>query len=146
MDYRWVDYGDWPEPLHFGTKAALENSISAIKHLMSPLNEDTPAQNNISIERLGLVDDDIFEYKLISEQSWITFGKDSRHNYIIYMIGTYNEFRNQGHASRLLEVLFRMIKKENGTVTVESYTSAGEIWIRGAIEKMAIKYRVRLIK
>lgn len=102
---------------------------------------------NIKIEKQGLVDDGIYGYKLVSPYSWITFGKSPSNNiFIVFMIGTHDKFRNQGYATKLLDVFFKMIKKANGNIMIESYTSAGEIWIKPVIEKLAKKYGVRLIK
>lgn len=35
LGYTWVEYGDWPEPLHFGLESLLENSGDEIKRIMS---------------------------------------------------------------------------------------------------------------
>jgi len=32
--YMWVDYGDWPEPLHFGLEALIKNSGSEIQAII----------------------------------------------------------------------------------------------------------------
>lgn len=46
QDYRWVEWGDWPEPLHNGLKLLLQDpaSVSAIEKMLQPrdtMNEDT---------------------------------------------------------------------------------------------------------
>jgi GNAT superfamily N-acetyltransferase len=101
----------------------------------------------IKLTRQGLVDDGVYQFKMESHQSWITFGKSSNSNtYTIFMIGTSPEFKNQGYATKLLNVFFQMVKKVNGNIMVESYTSAGEIWIRHVIEKLAKKHNVRILQ
>lgn len=102
--------------------------------------------DSFQIENLGLLDDGIKGYKLTSEYSWIKFGKDESRNYILYMIGTNPSFRNQGHANQILDTFFRMIKKSNGNLIVETYTAPGEMYIRHNIEKLSHKYGVRILK
>ena len=101
----------------------------------------------------GLVDEDLYEYDLTIygdegiPMSWVTYRKDlNRRLIIIGMVGTKQEFRNQGLSKRVLDILFQGLQKTKWPVCVEAYTAAGEIYIRHVIENLAAKYGVRMIK
>jgi hypothetical protein len=107
-----------------------------------------PNKPNVKLDRQGLIDKDVIGFEMNSEYSWITFGRsvsDPR-LFIIYMVGTADKERKQGHATQLLNYFFAVVKKIGGMVKVESYTAAGEVRIRHVIERLAKKYNVRLIQ
>jgi len=100
----------------------------------------------------GLVDENVYEYDLTMygvdhiPMSWVTYRKDiNRKLIIIGMVGTKPEVRNKGLSKRVLEVLFQGLQQTKWPVCVESYTAAGEIYIRHVIEQLAAKYGVRMI-
>lgn len=46
--YRWVDFGEWPSPMHFGLKALLDNSGAEIKskidRIKAPVSGTRPSR------------------------------------------------------------------------------------------------------
>ena len=107
-----------------------------------------PNNPNVKLDRQGLIDRDINGFELYSDHSWITFGRsvsDPR-LFIIYMVGTADKERKQGHATQLLNYFFAVVKKIGGMVKVESYTAAGEARIKHVIERLAKNYNVRLVQ
>lgn len=49
--YRWVQYGDWPEPLHYGLKYLIETSGPKIKSEIDKLSLTPSDKNEITIYR-----------------------------------------------------------------------------------------------
>lgn len=108
---------------------------------------DTPSPSKVQIVKKGLVDDNIYGYEMTFGPSWLNFGRDFRTNtFILDMVGTSSQERNRGHATRLLDVFFRMVSQIKGVVKVDVYTAAGEIYLRHIIERLAQKHKVRLVK
>lgn len=103
---------------------------------------------NVKIHSHGLVDDDTNEYEMTSDHSWVKFGRSisNPRAFTLHMIGTTEKKQGEGHASRLLDYFFAMMKRVGGTVKTGAYTAAGEIKIRHVIERLAKKYNVRLIQ
>lgn len=104
------------------------------------------SKNSSTLHSLGLIDDGVNGYSLKSEHSWINFGVDVNNIFIIYVIETAKDAQNQGHASKLLDTFFQMVKRKNGSIDVGPYTTSGEMYIKPVIEKLAQKYRVRIVK
>jgi hypothetical protein len=100
---------------------------------------------NVQITKQGLVDDGIYGYEMESPYSWVRFGKDTNNVFIVYAVGTTQTERNKGHATYLLDVFFQLIKKAKGSVCIQSYTAAGEIYIKHIIEKLSQQYGVRIV-
>lgn len=114
--------------------------------------QNLPNQKHVKLFKHGLVDENVYEYELVlqlnnMDLSTIKFGKDdTRRSIFFYMIATTTTHRNQGFAKELLDAFFRMIKKMNYSLCIDSYTAAGEIYVRHVIEDLAKKYGVRMIK
>lgn len=43
--YKWVDFGDWPEPLHFGLQSLLAKDSQKIKEIIKKIFENQPYIN-----------------------------------------------------------------------------------------------------
>lgn len=111
------------------------------------ISMESQQNNKVQIKKQGLIDDGVYGYEMFFGPSWIRFGRDMATNtFIVYMIGTSIQERGKGHAKRLLDVFFKMIYRANGAVKVDSYTAAGEIWIRHVIERLAQMYGIRMVK
>ena len=102
-------------------------------------------ESNVKVHKLGLVDVDTYAYEIESKHSWINFHRIQGDNvFVIQMIGTEGEDRRRGHATALLDAFFRLVKKTNGRIEIDAYTSAGEIYIKPVIERLAKKYGVNV--
>lgn len=156
-DYKWVEFGDWPQPLHFGTEEMLRHSLGKLKSLYDArqnLKEATNPQNQIKLNKLGLVppnwtevDYNVNGYELKSLYSYLKFGHSpSTRTFFIYNIGTDKEHQNKGYAKALLDTFFKMVKKQGGVISVGPYTISGDMYIKSTIERLAQQYGVRLIK
>lgn len=97
------------------------------------------------IKSKGMVDNGIYGFELSDGHSWINFGRGVGHHFIIYMVGTKHDERNQGHATRLLRIFFQMVKKARGTIEIESYTAAGNLYLKHIIDRLSKEYGVRVI-
>ena len=40
QDYKWVDFGDWPQPLHFGLQSLLAKDSQKIKEIIKKIFEN----------------------------------------------------------------------------------------------------------
>ena len=40
QDYKWVDFGDWPQPLHFGLQSLLTKDSQKIKEIIKKIFEN----------------------------------------------------------------------------------------------------------
>ena len=45
QDYKWVDFGDWPQPLHFGLQSLLTKDSQKIKEIIKKIFENQPYIN-----------------------------------------------------------------------------------------------------
>jgi 8-oxo-dGTP pyrophosphatase MutT (NUDIX family) len=157
----WVDYGDWPSPLHFGLADVirhmgprLEKLSNTLKRKNARMSGETPnprvVENIDDCEFInkGLVDDGIFGYEMRSKKSFISYGYDPAYKlFYLYNIMTPNEAdTNKGHAKRLLEDFFQLIKQYGGALDIGPYTAAGVSYIKHVVERLSKEYNVPLVK
>ena len=96
QDYCWVEAGDWPEPIHPGTAAALKNI---------PVNEDTTSQDVKDVADWMRTDPDKLSI-VVKQEPIEKFIKQIREMY-----GTYDEFpEDEQRTNRILKLLKRGAK------------------------------------
>ena len=156
-DSSWVEFGEWPSPLHFGFKALIENAGQKIKRVVTLikkkhaelLQENVEGNmNDITITPEGLIDDGVYGYKMTSVHSFISYGYAPNSKvFYIRMIQTPNkDDQNQGYAKAILETFFQMVKQKGGMVDEGVQTSPGNAYIKHVKERLANQYGVRIVK
>jgi len=170
----WVEYGEWPDPLHFGMEALIRHSGHKIKNVVDLIKKKqdnmlesmdaTPHfhkptirikkvqqvkenMGSITLSKRGLVDDGIYGYELKSPQSYLRYGVEpTRNQFYLYNIGTPNEEdKNKGYAKALLEHFFQIIKQANGTLDTGPFTTSGNAYIKHVVERLAKEYGIRIV-
>ncbi len=159
----WFDFGDWPDPMHFGLETLLWHAGSKIEHIVKTIKskkknqfKDKPAtevaeqkrpETDVKIRPMGLEDEGIHGYEMTSPFSYVRYALEpTTQTYYIRNIGTpKEEDKNRGHATFLLDRFFQMVKQSNGVVNVDSYTTSGRLFLKHVIEGLARKYNVRLV-
>lgn len=117
--------------------------LSAADGGKKPIGE---LQTQFHNKSMGLEDEDTFGYELRSDYSWIRYSHTpSSRLFSIQKVGTDLAHQNQGHAKAILDHFFRMVKRANGAVEVDSYTGSGRNYIKHVIEKLGELYKVRVI-
>ena|GEM_PF-762073 len=103
--------------------------------------------NSIKISKLGMIGDGIFEYEMESLHSIISYRyePDTKTFYLDTIETSNQEDQHKGYATALLESFFNLVHQYGGVLDVGSYTDSGMNFIRPVIERLSIKYRVRLI-
>jgi 8-oxo-dGTP pyrophosphatase MutT (NUDIX family) len=148
----WVEYGKWPEPIHFGLTTLLNHAGHKIKHVIDLLAKkrntftESVEDNKITVAPQGIVNVGTYGYKWITPHGylWFTHSPNER-LFTLLMIRTEPEFQGQGHSKQLLEKFFQHIKQNRGALEVESYTTAGMAHVQHVIERLAKQYHVRLV-
>ena len=148
---KWVEYGQWPKPLHYGMEALIQHAGDKIQRVIRLLKAKKPkltesTETPIRVVPQGLMNIGVKGYKWVTPYGYLSYGHDEANNvFDIYMIQTKSEFQNQGHGRNLLDKFFMHVKSNRGRVHVDSYTLSGLAWIKHVIERLANKYGVRLI-
>lgn len=155
---KWVDYGDWPSPLHFGLADVIRHMGPRLKRLsdvikrhnanMSGLRKMQENLDTISIVKQGLVDDGVYGYEMRNLFSRLRYGYEpSTKTFYLYNITTPNqENRNKGSAKELLESFFQLIKQYGGALDSGPYTGLGMNYIKHVVERLSKQYSVPLVK
>lgn len=151
----WVEFGDWPEPMHFGLEELLSVAGTKIKSIINVikkkrqkfgLKEDSMVPFIIKPE--GLIDIDTYGYKIESPFSYLTYGVEpSSRVYTLRMVRTIRpEDLNKGHAREILDHFFQIMKKGNASaLEIWSYTGSGMDYVKHVVERLAKQYGIRLI-
>jgi hypothetical protein len=168
----WVEYGHWPEPLHFGFEKLIQHAGFKVKRIVdlikiklqksragefwkgkSPTgtkqaqligeNMDVPL-----ISKRGLIDEGIVGYEMTTPHSYLRYGYEpATRTFYLHNIATPNmEDRNKGYARALLESFFQLIKQYGGALDCDTYTTSGMTFIKPVVERLLIEHRVRLMK
>ncbi len=100
----------------------------------------------IQKKSLGLEDEDAYGYELRSPFSWLKYTHSpSARLFSIKSVGTEPDYRNQGYARQVLDYFFQMVKKSNGVVEVDSYTTSGSNYIKHVVDRLAQSYNIHVV-
>lgn len=166
-NFDWVDWGDWPQPLHFGMEELIKHAGGKIKRIIDLIRRKradvlesvsisipsirTPQclkENNSTIFNQGLAGDGVWAYEMRSPQSYIRYRYEpDTKTFYLDNIGTPNvDDKNKGYAKALLESFFQLIKQYGGALDSGPYTSSGMAYIKPVVERFAKQYGVRLVQ
>lgn len=128
-----------------GDRKELGRNKDFAQKFLTSINE-TEVDTDIQNRKIGMIDEDTFEYELSSGYSKIRyeFSPYSR-LFSIKNVATEPEYLNQGHARTVLEFFFQMVKNQNGMVEVDAYTTSGSNYIKHVIERFGQIYNVRVV-
>lgn len=158
---KWVEYEEWPSPLHFGLADVIKHAGSKLQRIVAAIKnhnahmagEKTNPQvvenfNKCEFTTHGLVDNGIYGYEMRTPTSRISYGYEpTTKTFYLYNIMTPNTGdRNKGYAKSLLEDFFQLVKHYGGALDVEPYTAAGLSYIKHVVERLSKQYGVRLVK
>ncbi len=168
---KWVEYGEWPRPMHFGLEELIRHAGTKIKKIVALIkkkikkreigefwrsrpNPGPPKKSvlmnegGVTILRQGLVDDGVYGYEMKSSHSYLRYEYEpARKTFYLRNIGTPNpEDRNKGYARDLLESFFQLIKQYGGALDSAAYTTSGMAYIKHVVERFSRKYNVPLVK
>lgn len=167
---KWVEYGSWPTPLHFGLDELVRHAGHKIKKIVDLIKSKTEKQKliefwsvrpvtflkksriseavNATISKQGLIDDGIYGYEMKSPHSYLRYGYEpaSKIFYLYNITTPVFQDKNKGYAKALLESFFQLIKQYGGALDSEPYTTSGMAYIKHVVERLSKKYNVQLVK
>jgi 8-oxo-dGTP pyrophosphatase MutT (NUDIX family) len=150
----WVEYGHWPEPLHFGMEELVKHAGTKIKRVVDLLkkrkektklseNQETPIQ----VLPQGLINISTQGYKWVTPYGYLAFGHDKTFNiFYLMMIQTKPEFQNKGYSKELLRKFFEFMKKHNGKLDPGAYTMKGMAHTEHVLKRFSKEFKIPLVK
>lgn len=171
-DYgKWVEWGEWPRPMHFGLKALLQHAgekihrvVTLIKRKKASLLERKRVRRKLPqvitemiqsqdprqavLFKKGLVGDGIWAYELRSPKSYLQYRyePDTKTFYLDNIVTPNEEDKNKGYSKALLETFFQLIKGQDGALDSGPYTTSGTAYVKHVVERFAQMYGVRLVQ
>lgn len=146
----WVEYGQWPEPLHFGMEELIKHSgtkiqrvIELVKKRKSKMNEGEDYQS-VPQGSLGI---GLKSYKWVTPYGYLAYAhQEGTNQFYLLMVQTKPEFRNKGYSKVLVRKFFEHMKKFHGsTLNPGSYTMSGMAWLKHILERFSKEFGVRLV-
>jgi 8-oxo-dGTP diphosphatase len=128
-----------------GERKELGRNKDFAQKFLSSINE-TEVDADIQNRKVGMVDEDTYEYVLQTPFSNIQYEHTlSSRLFSIKKVFTKPEHQGQGHAKSILEYFFQMVKQQRGMVEVDAYTTSGSNFIKHVIERFGQMYNVRIV-